>query len=350
MSLDLSFQEVEELLESIVNNKKLTKVQSRNKVIFVVFSHPSSQDILLSRHVRETTLIETEEMGLPSAEDTAKIVEKKGVFTDEDRDKIERLQEKLTAQNRILQLTKIEGRRKPVLANIEKIEKEIAEVESKKDSYYVLSREYKADEASLLFLSWAATYNLDGSRFWSSFEDFEDEKDLTLRTSVVNNYSKFNSGLDVSYIRHIARHTLWRIRYSTALKTGGSLFPGGLHDLTTDQQSLLYWSNYYQSIYEMLPDERPDDDIIDDDDELDKFMDVYFKRREQDRNQGRLNRHSQGSDKLSAAEGQEVIITQAHPEYMKMVYSEERIKSKDGSSEVEVLNPHSKRVRDRFRR
>ena len=79
MPLELSYQQAEELLESVVSNKKLVKVTSRDGDRFVVLAHPSSDEILLSRHVREEALLEAIEEELPSREDVRQILEERGV-------------------------------------------------------------------------------------------------------------------------------------------------------------------------------------------------------------------------------------------------------------------------------
>ncbi len=345
MPLDLSFQEVEELLERIIHNKYLVKTETMFEDRFVVLCSPKPEYIFQSRYIRAKALLEAEKRGLPSEKETRSMAASSGLITDADTARIKELREKITGQNRVLQMTKIEGRRKPIEELIAKFDAQIYEIEAKRESYYVLSCEYKADEESVLFLAWAGTLSVDGSQHWDTFQGFEDEKDLTFRNSVVDAYAKFNRGVSATEIRYLSRHLIWRIRYTSALKIGGPLFPGGLSDLTPDQQALLYWSNHYQSIYEMLADDRPDDDIIEDDDALDSYMLSYFKRQEQERSQSRLGSRS-GSGKLSATEKDEVIITADHPEYMSTAYSEDRIKGGD-SSDVEVIAPNSRRARNR---
>lgn len=343
MSFELSYQEVEELLENVINNKKLVKVELSKSTLFVIFSFPAAGDILASRCTREKALIEATKEELPSKEEMEEIVKERGLL---DHDKIEELKEKIEAQERLLVLTKLEGRKKVIEENIVRISNEVFKLQSQADHMFALTREYRADEEALLYLSWASTHTLTGEKYWKDFQTFENETDITFRNSIIDKYADFNRGLSTKEIRFLARHVLWRIRYTAGLKLGGSLFVRGLQDLTPDQQSLLYWSNYYQSIYEMLPDDQPDDDIITDDEALDNYMEAYFKQREQERSQGRLKRRSGGKGKLSAEDSDEVIVTANHPDYLKMSYSEERIKSSVGT-EVAVVAPNSRRARNK---
>jgi len=346
MTLDLSFQEVEELLEQIVHNKKLVQLDSKDEEAFVVFSHPEADDVIRSRHVRARALLAAEKEELPTREEIEKVIEKRGIITDADKEKMQALRDKIEGQRRILNLTKLEGRKKPIEENIDRLAKELTELENKGAEMYLLTREYRADEESLLFLTWASTYTIEGERHWESFAAFEKETDLLFRTNCLLEYTYFNRGVSTSHIRFIARHVVWRIPYSSALKIGGSLFPRGLHDLTSDQKSLLYWSNFYQSIYEMMPDDQPRDDIIDDDEKLDIYMEAFYKRREQERSDGRLKRGSGSKGKLSTDNSDEVIVTTNHPDYLSLGYSEKRAKNQ-GVSDVEVVAPNSRRARNR---
>jgi len=347
---DLSFQEVEEILEGILNNYKITEVTGKEGQEFVLFRYPPAEQLLKSRCVRMSSLQEAREEGLPSMEDIDKLLEAKSLVPEQDDEKLSDLQDKLEAQKKVLLLTKIPGRRAPIEEVIKKLNLEIDELRAKGEAFYYLSQERKADEASLLYLTWAATYTISGDLYWESFEAFEQDTDLTFRDSVRIEFINVNRGLPTGIIRFLARHNLWRVRYVAAQKTGGSLFCRDLNDLTPDQLGLLYWSNYYQSIYEMMPDEQPDDDIIKDDEALDTYMERYSKMREQERNasKGKRGAGTLANSKLSAWDkGEELIITPANPNYMNLAYSEERVKAGEGTAEVEVISPDSKRARNR---
>lgn len=343
----LSYQETEELLESIIINQTLYRANSKTGPQFVIFSHPTGHEFLKSRYRRELALLEATSMGLPSIEELEKTMVERNLKDPEDEKKIETLQNKISAQSRLLQLSKIEGRRKPIREAIEGLEGEIQTIKNKGDSLFNISADRKADEESVLYLAWVSTHTIDGDKYWLSFDDFELEQDIVFRNSILDGFLPFNRGARVPELRYLARHNLWRIRYAAALKLGGSLFTRGLDDLTPDQLALLYWSNYYQSIYEMLPDDQPDEDIISNDEDLDSFMESYFKRRDQERNEGKVTRRG-GKNKLSAWDrSEEVIITAAHPDYMSMDYSEKRIETSDSVSDVEVVAPNSRRARNR---
>ncbi len=347
---DIPFQKIEEFLESILNNQFLSKVNSKEGSRYVVFSHPDARDILKSRHIRQISLEEAVDAGLPTTKDIDELIESGSVVSPETEAEIKDISSKIKAQEKLLSMTKLPGRRLPIEEALKGLGEKLIDLQSEASSLYYLTSEKKADEVSMLYMAWASTYTLEGERLWEGFEDFEKEIDLFLRTSVLRNFSYFNTGFSIRIVRYLARHSLWRIRYIAATKIGGRLFTREYNDLTTDQLSLLYWSNHYQSIYEMMPNEQPDDDIIKDDEALDSFMEAYFKSREQDKNEGKVNRTgaSASGSKLSAWErGDELIITSNHPQAAVMQYSEQRIKAGEGTSDVEVIDPRSRRGRNR---
>lgn len=349
--VNLSYHEVEEVLESIITNKKLISLNSRQGKVFVVFSHPSSEEILQSRYIKEKSFIEARAADLPTVEEMQAHISQNNLRDPQVESKVKDLEEQISAQRRVLQITRIEGRRQPILDNISRLEGEVSKLQHQHDHLLYMTAEKKSEEAAFLFLVWASTHKVEGGKYWPSFDDFEKETDFRIMSSIRSEFLTFNSGVPLSVVRYLARHNLWRIRYNSALKLGGSLFKRDLHDLTTDQLALLYWSNYYQSLYEMLPDDQPDEETIKDDEALDAFMEDYFKRKEQERKEGRAANRSKGTKrgKLSAWEkGEELIITPAHPDYMTMDYSENRVKSADGIAEVEVISPNSRRARNRL--
>lgn len=345
---ELPFQEIEALLESVISNKSLKKVEYTDGIEFIVFSYPRAQDLILSRYMREKAMIEAAEEGLPTLEEARQLIEK--ATTQEDKDKLKSLKEQILAQEAVFEVTAIAARRDLVQENIERLQEEATVLENNSQHLLYMSQERKADEESFLYLAWASAYSVTGERFWNTFEDFEKETNSIMRLAFIEKFSKFNAGLSSKEIRFLARHSLWRIRYTAASKTGQQLFDNGLVDLTPDQLALLYWSNYYQSIFEMLPDEMPSPEIIEDDDKLNEFMDNYFTNREKETVEGRAEQRSKTGkhQKLNAWEkGDELIITPSHPDYMKLAYSKKRVKSEEGSSEVEIISPHGRRARNR---
>ena len=132
-----------------------------------------------------------------------------------------------------------------------------------------------AEETKSSAIVYCSTYDEHENRFWKSYDDFEEEKDQHLIGSIVRQLNKILL-LETAEVRAIARAPSWRFRWNAGKSLGG-LFKDGILDLSTSQQSLVYWSQVYDNVYESH--DRPDDSIIENDDKLDK----WFKSKEVER-------------------------------------------------------------------
>ena len=90
-------------------------------------------------------------------------------------------------------------------------------------------------------------------------------------------------------------------------------------EYSVDQLMLCYWSNYYQSIYEMLSDDRPPDSIIEDDAALDAYMKDWSAERNRQDTASRSKKKQYG--RPSAWDHQEVLVTKANEMHEDIEYS-----------------------------
>jgi hypothetical protein len=95
----------------------------------------------------------------------------------------------------------------------------------------------------------------------------------------------------------------WRARWKASTKTGSPLFEGPTVDWNINQVALVFWSNFYDSIFEHH--ERPSQKVIDNDDLLDRWVEQKGKEAE-DRAKKNVNKDRFG--KMSAYEHDDVIL------------------------------------------
>jgi hypothetical protein len=201
------------------------------------------------------------------------------------------------------------------------MEDELVELQSRRYSLLSITSESLAMSEKLDYMVWSSVFKVDNVRKWLSFDDFMNEADLKYRTAIHNKVISFLSGFNMSDLRFIARSIEWRVRYTAYIKGNFPLFTTSPNDYTKDQLGLMHWSNYYQSIYDMLPEDRPSDDIINNDHDLDKYMEEYFKDIEQEI---RINKaRNKGSD---AFDREEVIVTRFNKDYQDLEY--DKVKTK----------------------
>lgn len=288
----------------------------------LLIKHPSSFDHRVAESIYERSLKQAQAEGLPTQEEMEKIISERGIFGQKQIDEIEDIKKKIKAQKLVLsKTTRVPARRDRLKTIIKELEEEAALILLKKDRFLEQTRERKALEQKHLYLTWKATYNVyTEDLYWKSYEDFAAERDFLFRKRVYVEYALMHYGLTQEVVRSIARSSLWRIRYVGALKLGESLFGRPISEYTTDQTSLLYWSQFYQSVYEMMPDERPSDEIIEDDEALDAYMNDWYDERNRDNAASKAKKGNYG--KSSAWDHQETLVTRANPMFKDIKYSE----------------------------
>jgi hypothetical protein len=338
--LSLNYEELSRAIGEINASQKVVYVKNaQGREVPVLFRHPSHRDKEISFFVYNEAIRTAEEMGIPSNADMEDLAKTRKFFSEADSKKLEKLEKKIKGQQVLLsKTTRVPARRNRVKEVIEKLESEALTLKYFRDIHLENTRERKAAEEKLLFLTYKSTSDpLEDKPYWESYEDFKDEKDIVLRRDVFTNFVIFYHGLPASTIRFIARSNLWRIRYTTAIKTGAELFGTSISDYSTDQLMLVYWSNYYQSIYEMMSEDRPPESIIEDDASLDAYMKDYHAERSRDdaARAGKNNTYG----KPSAWDKGEVLVFKSNDMHGDIEYSDtlaEKAAGKVGKSSVDA--------------
>lgn len=309
--MSLTNEEIESYIEQICVGSKIVEV----KDIILLLKFPTIYDKILSRRVYEAGYKEALKEGLLSNGDMQKIIEERGFINEKDKLKLSSLKSKLEAQKVLLaRTTRVRANQDRIKEVIFNLEKEIREIEYKEKSKFAMTADTKAEESRVLYLCWSGCYDFDmDKRHWSSYEDFIKEQDYEFRQKVTSEFIVFYMGVPTSVIRQIARHNLWRIRYINSLKTSEQLFGRPIVEYTNDMLNLTYWSNFYQSIYDMLPEDQPSNDIIDDDEALDAYLKDYYDERHNEAVSRRHNNPRRG--KLSAFDKEEVLVTRTNELY-----------------------------------
>ena len=303
--MDLTIEEIESYLEQITTASKIVNVNDK----VLLFKYPSPDNKMESRRIYELEYKKSMDEGLLSANDMRDLIKERHLITDKERYELSSLKSKLDAQKVLLaKTTKVRANQDRIKGIIHDIEKKIRDIESKEVSKFSMTAETKAEEAKILYLCWSNCYNfLTKNLYWSLYDEFLNEVDYLFRQKVVSEFILFYGGIPTKYIRAIARSNLWRIKYVTSIKTSEPLFGRPTSEYSNDMLNLAYWSHYYQSIFEMLAEDRPSEDIIEDDEVLDAYMKDYYDEHTRDTAARRdKNKHS---GKLSAFDKEEVIVT-----------------------------------------
>jgi hypothetical protein len=315
----LSDDAVEQAIITIATGRLLVYIDGT----FIALKQPNNFIKQKADAIYECEFEKAKKDGLLERAALEKIVEERALFTEDDKKKLAKLESKLEAQRVLL------GKTTVVKANQDRIKKvidglkfEISELTRKKTSKLLMSAEVRAHEERSLFLCWQCSYTEDGALFWPSYDSFKNTSHIDFRSTVFSRFVEFYSGFPLKSIRYIARHNLWRIRYVTSQKVTEDLFGVPTTEYSNDMLGLAYWSNYYDNIYQMMPEDRPSDAVIEDDDALDAYMKNYYEERNREAAARRSSNKTPG--KLKAFDAEEVIVTASNELWRDIDYDKPR--------------------------
>jgi SepF-like predicted cell division protein (DUF552 family) len=252
-----------------------------------------------------------------------RLIEKRSLLSEDDSSKLKKLKSQLEAQEILLsKTTKVKANQDRIKSVIDRLRSEIAELNFKRESKLMMSAEAKAEEEKTFYVCTQCVFDGNDNLFWKSYEHAMLDRNFELKNKVFSKFLKFYHGFPTPVIREIARSNAWRIRYVHSIKTSEALFGIPVSGYTSDQLNLIYWSNYYQNIYEMMPEDRPSDLVIDDDESLDAYMKSFYEERNRDSAARKSKSKRRG--KLSAFDSEEVIVTGSHELYQDIQYDKPR--------------------------
>lgn len=313
--MSLTFDELDSYLTKIFTGLEYTTV--RDKVI--VLKHPSNFIKQKANFVYEQSYEEAINNGLLSSKDLEVLIEKRNLIPKEELDRLKKLKGQLEAQEILLsKTTRVKANQDRIKGVILKIRNDIREIEYKKSSKLLMSADTKAEEDKIFYMCCQCSSYENETLIWPSYEDALKETDLEFKDLILLNYVRFQGGIPTRIIREIARSSIWRIRYVNSMKTSEPLLGVPASEYNINQINLVYWSNYYQNIYDMMPEDRPSDIVIDDDDSLDAYMKAFYEERT--RQDASRKSKAKTPGKLSAFDSEEVIVTRSNELYQDIEY------------------------------
>jgi len=324
MAIDLSYEELDSYVRQVSTGKKLVYIEDQDgNNVPLFFTYPTTTSNLLSEVVYDRAMQEAKKVGLPTLAEMEAMVRVRGIFTEEDELKIKKLKSRIEGQKSVLSKTvRVPARRDRLHSVIRDLEEEVYKISFKKEPTLSMTQERKSSEEKYLYLTSLNVLDpFTGCRYWKTENDFQKEKDFVFRKRVFLEYIVFAHGLRPEIVRFLARSNIWRIRYVTAIKTSDGLFGCPISDYNVDQLTLLYWSHFYQSIYEMMSSDRPAEEIIEDDQALDAYMSDW----QAERNRDAVASRSQSSNKYgnnSAWDHGETLVMKSNPVHQDVSYSE----------------------------
>lgn len=316
--MELSITEQEKYLTQIFSRMVIAYIDG----IRIVFKYPSNELRYEGDLIYNKAYSKAIDDGLLPLNELETLMRERGLFTQEDEEKIASLESKIQGQQVLLAKTvKVQARQDRIKKYLNELKTELLEIQTKKYSTMMLSAETRAEEERNLFFCWGCTY-IEAKLYWTQYSDLLKERNLEFKNKILSEFLSFYRGIDTDIIRNLARSNLWRIRYITSQKTSDPLFGVPTSEYTNDMMNLAYWSNFYQNVYDMMPEDKPPESIIEDDEALDSFMKHYYEERTKEEQARKGASKTKG--KLSAFDNEEVIVTQSNELYEDINYDKPR--------------------------
>jgi hypothetical protein len=225
--------------------------------------------------VYDSALKEAREAGVMPKFDLYTKYKEAGAWTQEDDIALERFDEQLKKLHDLHEASDPKVKKK-FAAQISRLEERQRKLRAKRSELMYYSAESYADEQRTMAMIFCATCDEEENRLWNTWDEFMLNIDNVFLNGIFAQLNGSFSVHSLADIRSIARSGSWRFRWAGAKNTG-DLFGKPISEFDSEQQSLLYWSQVYDSVYESM--DCPSDSIIEDDELLDKWFEDQSRKR-----------------------------------------------------------------------
>lgn len=258
-------KEIEDAITLICSGDKYTFI---GDTLFII-KKPTLIDKNFIDFIEQQAEKKAKERGLVTEKELAAVLNKTGAWTNEEEEKLKGLAsdiEKIAAG--IKDLDKEDIRNIKLAQKMgEAAHQAYNKLATKRASLFSATSDKILLEERLTAILYIGTYTEEG-KYWKTWAAFQNEDNLDLINELRNEH--LGSSFTTKQFREIARSNLWRFRWRAGQNNIG-IFTRPIAQLTDDQQTLIYWSQFYDSIYEAY--EKPPQSVIDNDEELDKWLD-----------------------------------------------------------------------------
>jgi hypothetical protein len=153
--------------------------------------------------------------------------------------------------------------------------------EIERNEYELLQhcREEKAERARQLYF--VACCTMGGSMLdqpnWASYEDFQKSSTISFISAARRALVRVSRGMPITVIRALARSNEWRSRWKASKESSAAPFDGSASSWDKNKIALIYWSDFYDSIY--AHQEAPTEETIVNDEALQMWINQQVAKR-----------------------------------------------------------------------
>lgn len=282
---DIKPEKVEDLLIEIISAKRLFDVGDD----LYATKEPLMPDQQKSMIVYAKKLRDFKKRGFPSRES---ILESNAI-PKEELDEIKSIKKLILSHNNSRAKSTDMNYKNSLSTEMDTLQKRLHEINLSHDSILRHCAESRADDSRNLYLISRCTVGGDmlEDLVWNSYEEYMEctDRDLLYESQV--SYSLAKYGLPESVLRSMARNDRWKIMWRSSKESNSPMFDGSVSAWSENQKRLVYWSDFYDSIYKHP--EFPGEDIVADDARLQDWLNEQsVKNEKQDKGRVPSNKNN----------------------------------------------------------
>lgn len=273
----LTDQEVKHRIQEVITGKRLFHYTENNSNKFFLFVMPTEQDKLHAEIAYQEAFLRGISEGIATRKEMVIMMAEQGLISQRDQEKYNFYIQEIKLQKTIRSRTRSQIQVGEASRKIRIYERLTRQIEDERSAYLMHTADSHADQARTLYLIQKGVCSMDAQPTWGNEEAFMEEPDGILQHDVTMEFLKFNRGFSESVLRYMARHYEWRVLWKSAKNTSNELFPGPITHWNANQVLLVYWSDFYDFVYQHP--NKPTDEVIEVDEQLDLWLESELHRK-----------------------------------------------------------------------
>jgi hypothetical protein len=271
--------QMETIIQEILWGKALVEIEDgEGKLVPAIIRSLTGRENNIINHIFKQALREGRESGLFSEDELRRQYATRGIWTKKDEQEIKVLEAGIRRLKRILpDFKNARAKSDTMKARIRRAERDLAKLQQTRAELFASTLEHRAAVIRSRKVAFFTLETIEERLFWTE-EEFNNFIDMVFINNVVDSYYE-HFVLKTPILREIARSSMWRYRW-TSTQNAADLFGCSAADWSEAQNSLIFWSGYYDRIFEHH--ECPYE-LINDDEALDAWIERDSKKRRQER-------------------------------------------------------------------
>jgi len=291
--------EIQSRVDRVLWGKSIVEVQDcQGETLSFVLRSLTSHETNFIDFVYRKALRQALEVGIMTEDDLLDIHREDGTWTEDDETILVGMSRKIDILNsHAKDFQNMKSKVKKIKRELAQTKDDLQRKENHRATLFSVSAENYAEELRRRHMVGMVTENMNGQPYWAKTDNFLKESDLVLVYNLAFAYFKHNI-LNEEETRKVARCGAWRYRWQ-ASKNGADLFGKPISEWSEMQSSVIYWSQFYDFVYESA--DRPSEPIIEDDSACDAWYKDQVKKMSAKSMTGSQDKNAVGTKKAKSS-------------------------------------------------